>query len=338
MSSLDNQASGLATWAMVARTKAVRGKQGYEPAVDWMASNRLSEQVRQICKTAIGASGSLGQIISIGAWTDSARTRSCFYRILGDGGFTRLPWHTRVGLATSSPSAGVVPEGKAIVVSKEIVGNVLLSPIKVGAIVVATDTLWFDLGAAGQQMFNRELLGAVSDAVDLAFVNDIGTGVTPIASTSALADLRAAMAAVNFVGQARPYWLAHPGVGALASTLSSAKGGPAFAAASVVGGELANLPLLISSGVPNGQLYFIDASGIAANGETPSVDISSEADIEMNTTPTSASDVPTMSTMTSLYGTDSTALRSIAYLAAVRLRANAVSVVTGITSTTWAAT
>jgi HK97 family phage major capsid protein len=239
-------------------------------------------------------------------------------------------------MLSSTPTGAVTAEGKATPVSKVVINNVQLVPSKVTALIVCTDELLTRVDAAGQALFSRELLGAISDAVDAAFVSTIATGVTPITSTGPMPDLRAALAAVNFVGQARPYWLAHPATAGLMSTLTATKGGPGTSAASVVGGELANLPLLTSTGVPTGSLYLIDGSGLAVNAETPTVDVSQEADIEMSTTPASASDTPTAAQMVSMFTTNSTALLATAWVAFQRLRTNAVAVVTGITATTWA--
>ena len=59
----------------------------------------------------------------------------------------------------------VVPEGEAIPVSRVTLGNVLLEPVKASALIVVTDTLLRDVSAGGQSLFNRELAGAISDAV-----------------------------------------------------------------------------------------------------------------------------------------------------------------------------
>jgi hypothetical protein len=134
------------------------------------------------------------------------------------------------------------------------------------------------------------------------------------------------------------YWIASTDVGKLASTLSAAKGGSATAAVSAVGGQLCNLPLLVSSGVPSGTLYLVDAAQIAANAEAPTIEVSLQASVQMDTAPPMASDVPTAAQMVSMFQTNSVALQSIALFACEKLRNTAVAVVTGISTTTWAAT
>lgn len=327
--------SAVATLAWRARYKAMAAKSDAATAEAQLVAWRVPEPVR---RAAVGAAGSLGQIVEIGAWSNSAQTVSAFYRILNDNAFTRIPAHVRVGLLSSGPSGGVVGEGKSIAVSQVVIGNIVLMPTRVGSLIVCTDTLLYDISGPGQAMFNRELLTRIGAAVDAAFVAKISSGLTPITSTAALADVRAAMLAVASDALERPYFIASTDVGKLAATLSDVKGGPAFQAASPLGGELANTPFLISSGLASGTLCYVNAAQIVANGEAPTIDASSESDIEMSTTPVGASDVPTAAQMVSMFQSNSTALRSTVLFACDKLRANAVSIVTGITSTTWAAT
>lgn len=324
-------AVGLLAWR--ARYKALAARMDAARAEAQLVAWRVPEPVR---RAAVGAAGSLGQIVEIGAWSNSAQTVSSFYRMLNDNAFVQIPAHVRVGMMTSSPAAGVVGEGKAVPVSQVVIGNIVLLPTRVGSLIVCTDSLLFDVSAPGQAMFNRELLSRLGAAVDAAFVAKISSGLTPITSTAALADVRAAMLAVASDAAERPYFIASTDVGKLAATLSDVKGGPAFAAASSIGGELCNLPLLVSSGLAAGTLYYVNAAQIVANGEAPTINVSSEADIQMDTAPGSASDLPTAASLVSMFTTNSTALRSTVLFACDKLRANAVSVVTGITATTWA--
>lgn len=335
--------SAIATLGWVARAHGLASKTFRDNAVDFLVHHGAPAAAQRIFKAAIGAGSTtdstLGQYgISIGQWSDSARTRSAFYRIVADGAFARVPMETRVGMVTSTASGSVVPEGKSIPVSRVTLNNLILQPTKCGALIVVTDTLLLDVGA-GQSVFNRELLGVISDVVDTAFLDKIDNGLTPIASTGPLADMRAAMLAVTGGGLARPYWIASTDVGKLASTLGTTKGGSATAAASMVGGELANLPLLISGGCPAGTLYLIDAAQIAVDAVAPTVDVSSQADVLMDTAPSGMnSDVPSGSaTLVSMFQSNSVALRATAIFGAEKLRATAAAIVTGISSTTWAA-
>jgi hypothetical protein len=180
-------------------------------------------------------------------------------------------------------------------------------------------------------------MGAVSDAIDSQFIAMmIDTGSPSIASTSPLADVRAALMNVSTVtvGQAKLYWIASADTAKLGSTLST--NAPAFAAVSAVGGELANLPMVVSSGLPDGQLALIDGSGIAADGADITVQVSKQATVLQNTAPSMSSAAPTPGTgLTSLWQTNSSALLATAWFAASKLRDDAICAITGISSTTW---
>jgi len=90
--------------------------------------------------------------------------------------------------------------------------------------------------------------------------------------------------------------------------------------------------------VPSGTLYLIDASGVAADAGPVTVDVSNQSDILMDTAPSGMNSATPSGTATlvSMFQTDSTALRATAVFGAAKIR-SAVAVVTGITTTTWAA-
>jgi len=312
--------SALAILGWGARYKAYAVKTNAYEAEQWLAAQVLPDHVRQqIRKSAIGAGSTtdsdLAFGINIGQWSDSVRTRSAFYRILADAAFTRVPAHQRVGVVTSTASGAVTGEGHAAPVSRVTINNVLLTPLKVTAFIVVTDTLLANVGPAGQSLLNRELAGVISDAADAAFFNSIvHTGITSTPSAGVTAvnakhDLRTALLAVNTVGAAKLYWIAAPDVAKKASTLADTAGLDAFGAMSATGGELANLPCIVASGVPAGELFLIDASGIAVDAGPPTIDASSETNVLMDTSPSMDSSTPTAASTVSMYQTNSTALK-----------------------------
>jgi HK97 family phage major capsid protein len=340
MQSLERE-SPIAVLSWVARAKAIAAKGYHDEAAAWMAANRAPEKAQRIFKSPAGAGSTidsdLGDYgISIGAWSDSMRTQSAFYRILNDNGFTRVPIRTRVGITTVPVTGSVVGEGAAVPLSPLQLQNLMLQPVKAASLIVVTDELLRDISAAGQAALSRALMGAVSDAVDAAFLDAIvSTGTTSIGSSGATAvdakaDLRAALLAVNTVGAAKLYWIAAPDVAKRASTLD-ATGLDAFPAMSAMGGELANLPCIVSSsGVPAGSLYLVDASGIAADGGPVTVKVSTQGDVLMDTAPPMNATTPTPASLVSLWQTNSTGLLANAWLGAQVLRDDAVAVITGI--------
>src|SRR5262249_15345001 len=305
-----------------------------------MAANSQPASAVSIVKAPVGAGTTIdspfSQYISIGAFSDSMRTPSIFYRLLGDNALVRSPFYIRVGMVATPVSAAVVGEGHSVPVSKVTLANGLLTPLKVARTIVCTQELLSNLGADGQALFNRELGGAIADAVDAAFLNLIvHTGITSnpsagVTAVNAHHDLRTALLAVSTVGRARLYWVCSPDVASKASSLATTTGSNAFPEMTPTGGLLEGLTAVVGSGVPAGTAYLIDASGIAANGVTPSVDVSFEADIAMSDAPSMDPSVPTAAQMTSMFQTNSVALQATAWIGAETLRNNAVAVITGI--------
>jgi HK97 family phage major capsid protein len=259
-----------------------------------------------------------------------------FYRIWADNAFVRLPVYTHVGITVQPVTASVVGEGHATPVSPLQLHNIRLTPIKTAAMLVVTDELLQNVSGSGQQALNRAVLGAISDAVDSAFlglITSIGTTViTSSGSTAANAktDLKSALQAVNTVGPAKLYWIAGKDVAKRASTLATTTGADAFTAMSPTGGEMAGLPVMVASGIPSNSLMLVDASGIAADAGSPTVDTSSEADVMMNSAPTMDSSTPTPAQKTSMFMTNSTVIKAQAWIAAEVLRTDAVAVIEGI--------
>jgi len=338
MQSLERE-SPIATLAWVARAKAIAAKSYHGAGEEWLRMHNAPERALRIIKAPMGAGSTSDSDlsdygISIGAWSDSLRTTSAFYRILNDNGFIRIPAHVRAGITVTPATGSVVGEGNAVPLSKITLQNVLLEPVKASSLIVVTDELLRDVSAAGQAALSRALIGAVSDAVDAAFLDMlVNTGAIASSGTTAIdakADLRDALLAVNTVGAAKLYWIAAPDVAKRASVLPTTDGADAFPAMSAMGGELANLPAIVSSGVPAGSLYLVDASGIAADGAGVTVAASRNATIEMDTAPTMDATVPTPAQMVSMFQTNSTALIANAWIAAQVLRSDAVAVITGI--------
>jgi len=333
--------SPIAVLSWVARAKAIASKSFHSDAEAWMAANRAPEKAMRIFKSPVGAGSTINSDlgdtgIAIGAWTDAMRTQSAFYRILSDNGFIRVPVRTRVGITTVPVTGSVVGEGDAVPMSPLTLQNVQLQPVKASSLIVVTDELLRDVSAAGQAALSRALIGAVSDAVDAAFLSIIvSTATTSNSSTGATAlnaktDLRTALLAVNTVGAAKLYWVAAPDVAKRASVLATTDGADAFPAMSAMGGEMANLPAIVSSGVPAGTLYLVDASGIAADGGPVSVKVSTQGDVLMDTAPTMDATTPTPAQMVSLWQTNSTGLLANAWFGAQGLRDDCIAVIEDI--------
>jgi hypothetical protein len=332
--------SALAAVSWAIRAKAIASRSSYHDAVAFLDANRLPASVERTAKAAIGAgsttSSTLGtEGIAIGAWSDAMRAASAYYAVFSDNGFTRIPMMQRAGMVTSAPTGGTVGEGASIPVSKIIIGNIVLSPVKAGALMVLTAELLLATDPGGQAMFSRQLSAALGAAVDSTFANILSTGLTPITSSGANKDVRALLLAVNTLGIAKPYFIGSTDIGKLGASLATYF--PAFEGVTATGGTLAGAPLLISSGLALGTLFLIDGSGIASDAAPPEITVSGSADILMDTVPPMNSTTPTPAQLVSMYATDSFAIKGVAVFGAAKLRADACAVCTGVSTTTWVA-
>lgn len=100
---------------------------------------------------------------------------------------------------------------------------------------------------------------------------------------------------------------------------------------SPMGGEMLNLPALVSGQVEAGVLFLIDASGIAADRGTITLAASNETTLEMLDENLQQNALTGAGVnLLSLFQTNGMALKAIAYFAAERYRANAVAKMTDI--------
>ena len=284
-----------------ARAIALRAKAAVGEINDWAEQNRAPDRVVRILKSgnipagtttvsdwAAAAQGDYGA--SISSFFESLRSTSVFFRLLNDNALRRVPLRQRVGIVSGGATGWIIGEGKPARLSKLMLRNGVLEPVRAAAMVVMTDELWRNVSTAGQTTFAKELKGAVGQVVDAKFLELIfessTDGSETISSAGAdnddvLTDLRAALLAVGSTSTSALYWVASVDVAKRASAL-----GPALMPAmSSSGGEMLNLPCLVSSAVDEGSLYLIDASRIAADVAAVELRASTHASIEMEAAP-----------------------------------------------------
>jgi hypothetical protein len=294
------------TLPMLARGRAPASLTNADDAANWLIQNNAARAAR-ILKAPVPASSTTNNDVAviIAAWTSSMASASVFYKLLNDGLFRKLPPHVRIALATSSPTAGIVLEGRAAPISRVVIEHTVLQPVTVVSMLVATRELLLEPGAEG--LFVKELRSVLAQSVDAALVGILFDGTTattiPSSGTSpaaAVADLRAALLALGPVGEAsRLVALASTNVAMMAATLGG-EGGGTFPGMTPAGGQLRGLNCLVSNGIPAGQLAVLDAAQVAAAATEVDVQVSTEADLEMSDAPVSDSTVPTGASMVSM--------------------------------------
>ncbi len=326
-----------------ARALAIQSKALVGETEAWAESVGAPNTIKRILKSGVAAGttldaewagAALGDYKNIVAgFMEAMRTKSVFYRLVADNAFTILPMHKQIVFTTASASAWVLGEGRPAPLSRLSLANQMLLPVRAAALIVMTDALIRDTSASGQSFFAKELRNAVGEVVDQKFfeiIIDDTTDAEVIPSTgddieAVLIDLRSALAAVTTGGNSALYWIASPDVAKFLSTAPQQ-----FPAASAVGGELLNLPLLVSGGLAAGELVLLDAAGVAANANTVEVKASTETDIEMDDAPTSDATVGSGATSVNMFQVNSVALMATAIFGAELLRADAVCKITGM--------
>ena len=328
------ETSPLAALGFAARALAISHQRSFAEAEDWLRTARAPEQAHRLMKNAVGVGdidlGGYGGI-SISAWTAALRTRSAFYRILDDGGFVRAPLNARVAVTTRAATAYVVAEGRPTPVSSLAIQYVELPRVKAQALTVVTNEQLLDLSSSGQASINASLSIALARSADASLIDLVVNTDTPSAPASgtsaadAWKDLRAGLLAISAGGGGKIYALASPQTGVMLSTLTTADGMQTFTAAP---NEIANLPLLLSDGVPDSELILLNSSQVAADAGQITPDRSTQADIEMSDAPTGDATAPTGTQLINLWQVNCTALRASAILGAAALREDATYVIT----------
>jgi hypothetical protein len=335
MQLLEGSPAAVFPWTIRGKFFALR--HGYDDALAWMAANRAPAAAIRIVKAGVPAASTKDPDFNaaVSAFVGSASTASVFFRLLSDNVVNVVPLRTRVML-TLSPGIGVAAgEGAAKPVQAVDWITVVVPALKAQATEAFTDEFWSSLSAAAQAQFHRDLVAAVGRAVDGVFLDVITHTATPTnisagpTAANAWTDLRTALNSVSTTGASRLVWVMGPTVANRAAALDAA-GIPVFPAMSPTGGEMANLPAIVSGGCPAGELHLIDGTGLAAGTDTIIPRTTIEADILLNTSPTMSSSTPAAAALTSMFQTNSVGLQLDVIFGATTLRDTANHITTGV--------
>jgi hypothetical protein len=305
------------------------------------ASPRVIEALQHKAATAAGtitdsqwaAPLAQGSLLAT-AFVESLRDVGAFDRLLPD--MLRVPPLTKLAVVTAGVVGASVGEAMAKPVGRVSLAAQAMDPLKACAFVVLSQELMRMGGAGAIPLLRRELTGAVAQVTDEIFISTLTAGLTAIPSSGftalgARADLRALLDAVDTGAASKLYLLTTSSIAKRLSIISDASGGSAFPQLTAQGGSVAGIPLVVSDGVPSGQLILCDASQLAAVSGPVELDISTQGAVQMDTVPDSP---PTASTnLVSLWQMNYAALRCERYFAVERLRDTAVAVVSGVTAT-----
>lgn len=237
-----------------------------------------------------------------------------------------------------------VGESKAIPVTTADFFDVTLTPLKAAALAVVSNDLILYSSPDAEMLVRDSLVEASSQRVDLTFISAVAAsagvspagilnGVTALAASGTDADaLRRDIgrlyapfiAAKNSTGL---QFVMNPAQAKAIQLMRNALGQTEFTGLSTAGGTLEGDPVVVGDNVNPAYMLLLKPSDIYRIGDTGvEVAVSREAMIEQSTVPTGATDTPVAASqaMTSMFQSDSTAIRIIRRISFAKRRAGAV--------------
>lgn len=327
----DRKSDGASDLAVYAVVVARSGSTGVEAGA---VAERIGAPaaVVAVAKAAIGATTAA----DVGPYADmvatflaSLRSQSVFMRLLNDG-MIPAPLLTPIRALTVALTGNIVSEGAPTPIGRVAMNSPALKRGTARALIALSKEVLASTSPAALAFVETELRKAVTAAADAAFLAIARDGLTALAATgtdaeAALADLKAMLGIVNTAGGGNLFWICSPSVANAASTLTGLAGSLVFPAMGPKGGEILNLPVLVSDQVPASSLFLIDAGGLAGDAETVTIEHSEAATLQMRNDPDNAA-----AELVSLWQTNGVAIRAGLVFGLDRCRANAVALLEGI--------
>jgi hypothetical protein len=223
-------------------------------------------------------------------------------------------------------------EGNVKLISQMALSASQITENKSLAIVVVTEELTRE---GNGRLFSEALAEEVAYQVDLAFLAELTGGLSPITSNGGtsigiLQDIAAASNAVDGNSSSQLFVITSPDIAKAWATKTTSTGAIAFPGASYRGGEICNMPVLVTDAAAQ-QILVVDAAQIAATSSRIEMDSSNQASVQLDSAPNSP---PSASAnVVSLWQNNMDGLKANRWWSAERLRTAAVGVVTGVTYT-----
>lgn len=268
----------------------------------------------------------------------------------------RVPARTRMASYGDGSSAGWRGEGGAIVVSAAELESAVLDSLPVDSLAVLTNELLKSASLAAEQSLSDDLVAAVTEAVDRAFLDpsNAGSDAKPESITHAGtilnssgatlagldADLRTAVEALvasgsDLVGAA---WVLDPILTVRMSLARGTGGAPAFPQLGARGGVLAGLPAFVTAALPRngspdaGFIVLLDQRAVTVVDEDKAdVRISTRGTVEMADNPAGSSTTPVATQTVSLWQSGLTAVAASRWVNWRLRRVGGVVTITGVT-------
>lgn len=356
-------------FARLARCKALSKMTG-ESATEIARANYGEESpVYGVLKTAVAAGTTLQNTWAAPLVGDQSDVYADFVEYLrpmtilgrmgvnGVPGPRIVPFRTRLISQTTGGAAKWVGEGAAKPLTKFDFTGTTLEPLKVANIAVVTMELLRDSSPSAEVIVRDSLAAAIAERLDIDFVDptktavnnvspaSITNGVTPVTSTGTDAEaVRCDIAALlqTYAAANNPPM---SGVILMSATLainlmamrSSLGLGREFPDLTMTGGLIDGIPVIVSqylSGFADSAgeyVFMVNASDIwVADEGGVSVDMSDQASLQMDDSPTQNGTSPTATSVVSLWQNNLVGFRAERTINWAKRRATAVAVLDGV--------
>ena len=312
-----------------------------EEATHGIATDRWGQyQADRITKAAVSAitTGDLGNEAAT-EFFDLVRERSLIGRLVG---LRRVEFYRRMLSVTSGASGYWVSQAKPKPLSKPAIAGSTLDPLKVAAIICATNESLQVGGKITETGLQRDMERALIDTLDQALLDTANAGIPDeqppaitygapaVAATSdPVADITALLAI--FGGDmAGAIMVTDSQTATNMALLRNAGGALVFPDVGARGGSVLGIPLLISRGSPidtnGGQLALIDPTGIAYGADGIVIRKAQHSSLAMSDDP---DDLEDPGEVVSLWQTNTTAFLAEVSINWETQRAGSVAVLTG---------
>jgi HK97 family phage major capsid protein/HK97 family phage prohead protease len=276
--------------------------------------------------------------------------------ILGKLNLRRYPFNVRVPRQTTGGTGYWVGQGKPKPLTSFAFDDVTMPFTKVAAIAVITQELARFSTPSAEAIVRDQLVAACRERLDVDLIDPakaVSSGVNPASLTNGVTALTSAgTAAANVITDINNLLeqfllnkqdpsnvvLIMPNTLALAiSLMLTANGLRQFPDLTMNGGSLVGIPVITSQHAASGASYgnmiiAIDQSAVAlADDGNFSVDVSTEASLQMDDAPTNDASTGTGQSLVSMFQTNSIAIRAEREIHWIKLRSTAVSYLDDVT-------
>jgi len=281
--------------------RATTSNMSYDSMLDVARARWGEYQGDQIAKAAVAPiiQSDVGDYAAV-EFFNLVMERSLLGRLVG---LRRLPFNRKMLKITSGSNGYWVAESNPVPLSKPALEGSSLNPLKVCAMIVATDEALKTGGTIAENGFQRDLERAVVDTTDIALLDagnagaaderpaSITYGAPASAATSDAAADIATLIGLFGGDLGAAYFVTDATTATSMALHRNTAGDLVFPDVGARGGSILGVPLLISRASPRdssgGQLALNDPTGIAYGADGLSFESAEQATVAMSDTPES---------------------------------------------------